>query len=639
MLGRTFYSGLFVIAGSTLMLQVLQTRILSVVSWYHLAFFAISVAMFGLTAGAVYVYLRRERFTRQTLSHDLAYFGVGFALSTFVCFSAQMTLAPVVLWSATAIWTWVELTVCMAVPFFFSGVIVSLALTRSPFPIGLVYGVDLLGAATGCVGALLLLRFTDAPSGVLWVATCAAAGAWLFGYSGIGGAPEQPPRLAGLFARRSAIFGFLAVAALLNGITDYGLQPLVSKGHFEGGGSYIFREWNTFSRVVVTPTYLHSPQMWGPSPQVVDIVRPIEQRDMNMDGGAGTTSYRFSGDFKEVEFLKYDVTNLAYYLPNRSRSAVIGIGSGRDILSAAAFGYRDITGVELNPVFEKLLTREPGFKDFTNFEKLTGVRMFVDEGRSWFARSSEQFDLIQMSLIDTWAATGAGAFSLSENGLYTVEAWNTFLDRLTPRGVYTVSRWFAPEDPNETARMLSLAVAALQERHVTEPRRHVVLATQDRIATLLLAREPFSDQDLDAIQQAVDRLHHHLLIWPRTSSTYPVLENIVSMPNRATLDAYTSSFDFDLTPPTDDRPFFFNQVPLKNPLQALEIARHLVAQDGSSGGVRHGNATATGTLVILFCISLALVIVTIIVPLRPAISDAGRKLVIGGTLYFLAIRI
>ena len=154
--------------------------------------------------------------------------------------------------------------------------------------------------------------------------------------------------------------------------------------------------------------------MWGPSPQVVDIIRRIEQRGMNIDGEAGTTSYRFSGDFKEVEFLKYDITTLAYYLPNRSRSAVIGIGGGRDILSAAAFGYRDITGVELNPVFEKLLTHQPGFKDFTNFEKLTGVRMFVDQGRSWFARSSEQFDLIQMSLIDTWAATGAGAFSLSK---------------------------------------------------------------------------------------------------------------------------------------------------------------------------------------------------------------------------------
>ena len=65
-----FYIGLFLITASTLMLQLIQTRILSVVAWYHLAFFVISMAMFGLTVGAVWVYLRRDRFTEATLSYD-----------------------------------------------------------------------------------------------------------------------------------------------------------------------------------------------------------------------------------------------------------------------------------------------------------------------------------------------------------------------------------------------------------------------------------------------------------------------------------------------------------------------------------------------------------------------------------------
>ena len=149
-----FYAGLFLITACTLMLQVLQTRILSVVAWYHLAFFAISMAMFGLTAGAVFVYLRRERFTGHTLSYDLSYFSAVFALTTFICLGVQMTLAPVVTWSVTVIWTWAQLATCMAVPFFFAGIVVSLALTRSSFPIGRVYGVDLLGAAAGCLGVL-----------------------------------------------------------------------------------------------------------------------------------------------------------------------------------------------------------------------------------------------------------------------------------------------------------------------------------------------------------------------------------------------------------------------------------------------------------------------------------------------------
>lgn len=175
-----FYSGLFLITSCTLMLQVIQTRILSVVAWYHLAFFAISMAMFGLTAGAVWVYLRGDRFTEKTLSHDLAYFSSAFALCTILCLIVQMTLAPVTIRSLTAIWTWVELALCMSIPFFFSGIVVSLALTRSPFPVGRVYGVDLLGAAAGCLGVLLILNSTDAPSGLIWVGALAAAGALLF---------------------------------------------------------------------------------------------------------------------------------------------------------------------------------------------------------------------------------------------------------------------------------------------------------------------------------------------------------------------------------------------------------------------------------------------------------------------------
>src|SRR5437868_14674790 len=90
-----FYTGLFLITACTLMLQLIQTRILSVVAWYHLAFFVISMAMFGLTTGAVWVYLRRDRFSEKTLSYDLSFFSAAFAVTTALCLAVQMTLVPV----------------------------------------------------------------------------------------------------------------------------------------------------------------------------------------------------------------------------------------------------------------------------------------------------------------------------------------------------------------------------------------------------------------------------------------------------------------------------------------------------------------------------------------------------------------
>jgi spermidine synthase len=633
-----FYAGVFLIGSATLMLEIIQTRILSVVVWYHLAFFVISLAMFGLTAGAVWVYLRPIRFTEKTLSYDLSYFSGLFALATAICLAVQMTLAPVIGTVTTTIWIWTELAVCLSIPFFFSGVVMSVALTRSPFPVGRVYGVDLLGAATGCLGALLLLNFTDGPSAVLWVAAFVAGGALAFSGSGIGKAPDEKPLLhACLLRYRYWIFAVLVVCALINPHIDHGLQPLAVKGKFEFPGSHLLRKWNSFSRVAVEPVKRGVPVMWGPSPKMFGNPWKVFQMDLNIDGDAGTTAYRFTGNFDDVGFLRYDVTNLAYFLPGRERAVIIGVGAGRDILSAALFGLKNITGVEINPVFVHLLSQEPQFANFTMVAALPGVQLVVDEGRSWMARSREFFDSVQMSLVDTWAATGAGAFTLSENGLYTVQAWKTFMSRLTPKGVLTVSRWYDPTVPDETGRMASLAVATLMDMGVTAPRHHVFLASQGTVATLILSKSPLSASDIETLEKAATEYQHDILMSPRRLPASDTLFRIITAVDRKSLDAYTSSLAFDLTPPTDDRPFFFNQLPLSRPFQALAHAKNVLATGPVGGGVRQGNLVATLTLLVLFFISLIFVTAAIIIPLRPALRDVGPAVATRGTLYFALI--
>jgi spermidine synthase len=632
-----FYTGVFLISCSTLMLEIIQTRILSVVVWYHLAFFVISLAMFGLTAGAVWVYLNHIRFTEKTLSYDLSYFSALFAVASAICLAVQMTLAPIVTRLVATVWIWAELAICVSVPFFYSGVIMSLALTRSPFRIGRVYGVDLLGAATGCLGALLLLNLTDGPSAVLWIGTIVAAGALFFSSSAIGNIPDQKPRLHFWLQHRYWIFFFLLICAVINPHIEHGLQPIAVKGRFEFPASHLFRQWNPFSRVVVGQVKRGIPEMWGPSPKMFQEPWSVFQTELNIDGDAATYAYRFTGNLNDVGFLKYDVTNLAYFLSDRERVLVIGVGAGRDILSAALFGRKEITGVEINPIFVQLLTREPDFLDFSNVARLPGVEFVVDEGRSWLARSQESFDLIQMSLVDTWAATGAGAFTLSENGLYTVEAWKIFLSRLTPRGVLTVSRWYDASVPDETGRLISLAVAALMEMGITEPRRHLFLAAQGTVATLVLSKSPLSESDVETLERAAAEYQHGILMSPRRVPGSDTLLRIITAADRKSLDTYTSSLAFDLTPPTDDRPFFFNQLPLSRPFQALAYAETVLAQGPPGGGVRQGNLVATITLLVLLFISLIFVTAAVVVPLRTALQDVGPAVATRGTMYFALI--
>ena len=630
-----FYAGLFLVAAATLMLQLVQTRILSVVSWYHLAFFAISIAMFGLTAGSVWVYLRRERFTEATLSHDLTYFSSALALTTVLGFAAQLTLAPLAKPSLISVLIWAELAICLAIPFFFAGVVVSLALTRSPFPIGRVYGADLAGAALGSIGVLALLNTVDGPSAVLWIAAIAALAAVLFATSTIGTAPPRRPPLAGLLRRPAALLAVLILVAIANNFASpRGLHPVFVKGRIEAMDIRIFEEWNSFSRIIVFDTSNPRPQMWGPSPRFEPEAWPIRQRGLNIDGSAGTTTFNVDGSIEHAGFLRYDVTNLAYHLPNRQNAAVIGVGGGRDILSARLFGVPEITGVEINPVLHRLLTREPGFAEFAGLNSMPGIEIEVDEARSWFARSDETFDIIQMTLVDTWAATGAGAFSLTENGLYTVQAWKIFLDRLKPGGVFTVSRWYDPNRVEETGRMVSLAMAAAMENGAHAPRRHIFLAGSERVATIVLARDPLPAEAVETLERAAADLDYTVLISPARTPGSDVLSTISAADSRSELERYTSNLSLDLTPPTDDRPFFFNQLPLYDPLRTIELA-FITEQAGVVGG----NLSATATLLILFLVSLVLVLAMIVIPLRHAIRDVGSRLAYGGTAYFLLIGI
>jgi spermidine synthase len=634
----SFYVGVALVTGATLMMQLIMTRILSVMAWYHLAFFAISIAMFGMTAGAVWVYLRKDRFVERTSALDLSYFCTAFALGSILSALVLATLVPVVERSLTAVISWVELAICMAVPYFFSGIVVSLALTRSPYPVPRVYGADMIGAAVGCLGVLALLNTVDAVSALLWTAALAALGAVLFRSSSAASGPPTGLPMIAVLGRPGKVAVVLIALAAANSLSEYRLHLLAVKQRVElRGGDLLFERWNSFSRIAVSRYADKEPHLWGRSPTTPRGRWEVDQRRMNIDGIAGTTMYRDLGSPPNAGFLKYDITNLAYALPDRPRVGIIGVGGGRDILSAMVFGRTDITAVEINPIFVDLLTREPGFADYAGLAARPGLELIADEGRSWYARTGKSFDIIQMTLVDTFTATGAGAFTLSENGLYTVEGWKIFLSRLSPRGVFTVTRWYAPGAVNETGRMISVTVAALSDMGAKEFHRHIFLVASDDIATLVVSRQPLEVSDVAALERAASDLEFKVLLSPSGQRGSEVLSNIVSARTRGDLERYTSGLDLDLTPATDNRPFFFNQLRLDRPLQVLKLARRGFYQ--TTGGVVSGNLSATATLLMLLVVALVLVVAVIVVPLRNAIKDVGKRLVIGGSFYFLLIGI
>ena len=628
---RPFLAGVFLITFAVLVFQVVQTRILSVVAWYHLAFLAISVAMLGMTAGAVWVYLRRARLSSDRLSTWLSdsalLTAVAMPASLIVQFSLVTTLMPAV----TSLFSFALLMAAMTVPYVFAGISVSLALTRSPFPVGQVYGVDLLGAALGCAAVVGILEVVDGPTAILVAGLLAALAAIAFARAAT--APERAVFAArGRWRRPITAAAVLAAVIPLNAALPAGLKPLLVKGHVESRWNERSERWNSYSRVLAYRPVDAPPVLWAAS-RLLDQERRVPQATLNVDGSAGTMMLHFDGSKRSIDFLADDQVNLAYHLPGIAKAAVIGVGGGRDVMSAHLFGVREITGVELNRIFVDLLTKDPFYAPFANLAAIPGVTLHVDDARSWFAASRESFDLIQMSMIDTWAATGAGAFSLSENGLYTLEGWRVFVARLSEHGVFTVSRWYNRGDVNETGRMIALALATVMDRGAAAPRRHLFVAHADNVATLVLSRSPLSPDRLETLRRETLRLGFHVLVAPDVEPESDVLRRMLAARDIRGIDAVARTAALDLSVPTDRRPFFFNQLRFRD-IPKIAVAKF---SDSVGAGVMSGNLNASATLLLILWLALTAVLSTIVFPLRVAARTAPRRLVVAGTAYFSLI--
>ncbi|MES2253763.1 MAG: hypothetical protein V4559_01835 [Pseudomonadota bacterium] len=635
----SFLFGVFLICMCGLMLQIVETRVMSVIAFYHMAFFAISMAMLGMTAGSLLVYFKPRLFPRECLFDNLAWVSSAFAVAVIL---SALALATTVVgtgkintYAMTAL-IWLKLIGILLPPYVLAGMAISLALTRSAVPVGVVYGTDLLGAASGCLVVLLLLSFADAISLLFGIAAFGALAAFCFQRARrASGGNESVVPISRLGHGRWPMV--LSVAFGLLALINAGLQPtspgsardgivlLSSKGKLELKSPALVR-WNTYSRIMVENPVTMAPFLWSASP--VTPPSRISQRWLDIDGDAGTSMAKFSGDPKEIDFLQYDITNIAYTIRHQGRSAVIGVGGGRDMMSAYYFGFRDVTGVELNTIFVDLLKRD--YRDYNQLLNLPGVKLHVDEARSWFARTDEHFDLIEMSLVDTWASTGAGAYSLSENGLYTQQGWRHFLRALSPTGVFTVSRWYHPNDVAEAGRLLTLAAAALRDQGVDKPADHIFMAGSDHLATLIVGKSAFTPDELAQLRAKVDKLQFKVLVSPDQTDRSGILDQLVAARTPQALSAISKERHLDLSVTTDDRPFFFNQL---NPFDPASVRFAM----GNRGGVAHGNLLAAATLLMLMFFSLLLVLFIMIFPALPSVRQTDKSLALSGTLYFMLI--
>ena len=166
----SFFSAVFLISSSVLAMQILQSRVFSVTTWYHLSFMVISVAMFGLTLGALKIYKGDEEQQRKNYARIASKATTFCGISLFLAIWAQMYIPMVSENVLKTMFYFPIVAIFTTIPYYFAGVAISVSLTRAPYSLPKIYGIDLLGAALGCLVVMGIMELIDTPSGLVLVA-------------------------------------------------------------------------------------------------------------------------------------------------------------------------------------------------------------------------------------------------------------------------------------------------------------------------------------------------------------------------------------------------------------------------------------------------------------------------------------
>jgi hypothetical protein len=526
---------------ATLILELSLTRIFSVVFFYHFAFLAISIALFGLGAGGLFSYVVAYR--GGNIFYKLGILAVVNSLTVVASLVYILTAS-----GGDGYFTLAGVYFASALPFFFSGAVVSIAVGEAIRRVDRVYFFDLLGAAGGCLVLVPFLNYFGGPNTVIAVSVLFAVSAAIW-YN-----------LAGtLRGRAGAVMLALAFVALMafNGKSHL-IDVRYAKGHRIGQEAFV--RWNPISRIaLVNPKGTHDPEI------VIDA-----------DASTGIPGFDLDHlTAAERANLLHEGPGFPYLLRPGAKTLVIGPGGGWDVARAITGGSQDVTAVEINPIIARTIMQQRFPELSRGLYFRPEVHLFVEDGRSFVRRSRQKYQVLQATLVDTWASTAAGAFALSENNLYTTEAFRDYLNHLTDDGLMVFTRW-GFEPPRESLRLLSLAIAALGELGDHETWKHVVvlrdhaqnIAAFGALDTVIIFRKPLTDADVARVKAALSQTKLQLLYLPGDTSSNEFGE-LLKSPDPA---VFWRSYRYNVAPVDDDRPFFFYTVQPRDIVQFLKQA-------------------------------------------------------------------
>jgi hypothetical protein len=545
--GRTYHLEIFLISMAGLLLEIAYTRVISFKLFYYYTYLIIGLALLGVGFGGVLVAVseRLRRMRTDTILLWGSLIGVA-SVAVGYLIVAKTPINTLLLWDYGSRRSFSSLArlllICLALfaPFASIGVMIATLFGRRTSQLGRLYFADLLGASIACAAAVPLIRYISPPATVALAGLVLAITAVRIALRG----SSRPLQIAGAVLVGLMVIGVVAPKVLPDPEVDQS-KSTISRDSAE------FSKWSPIFRVDV---------------QNID----DESKLLYHDGLVGSRLSRWDGTRASLERFDTDIRSFPFAGVGKKADDVmiIGAAGGHEILTSLYYDAAHIDAIELNPVTHDLVTGR--YADYTgHLAEQPGVNYVLDDGRSYLERADGKYDLVWFPAPDSYAAANAassGAFVLSESYLYTKETVKDSLDHLRPDGILAAQ--FGEVDyankPNRTARYASTVREALGEMGIDDVGAHTMVITTPSelkpatISTILVKKTPFTPADVARITEQMgsvkgSEIRHE----PGRPSDGGVVDQIITLPDDQ-LDAFYSSYTFDVDPISDDGPFFWH---------------------------------------------------------------------------------
>lgn len=621
------YLSIFLLSAAVLAYEVVFTRIFSITQWYHFAYMIISIALLGFGASGSFISIARAKllssFHRAYLFCSLL---AASAVALSFIISQRIPFDPfLIVWERRQFGYLFEYYIVLFIPFFLAATCVGLALVKHSDAINKIYFANLFGSGVGAITAVLLLYWLPPARAVVPVAAIAFASALAFSV-GLG----RRAALGTLLLACAVLVGFAASDTKLN-ISQYkGLSMALNLP-----GARIEEErWGPYGLIAVvsSPAIRHAPGL-----SLAFAGGLPEQKAIFVDGESAGVINR-GDDPERLRFLDWMSQALPYHLLERPRVLALGVGGGSEVQLALRHNARSVTAVDIDPnIIELVRTR---YHDFSgDIYRRKEVEAVVAEARNFLEGTRREYDLIQISMLDSFAASSVGLYALTESYLYTVEAIERCLDRLSAGGMLAMTRWLRTP-PRDNLKLFATAVEALERRGIKRAGDHLVFIRSWATATLLVKRTPFTTAEIERAARFAEERLFDIIYYPGVNPEEVNVHNLLSediyhygalkILSPAREELYRE-YAFNIRPATDERPYFFHFFKWKAlPLLVRSLGREWVPF------VEWGYVVLWATLVQAAAASAILILLPLLALKRDEEprAEGGRP---GILVYFLAL--